>query len=802
MKKFRDRDKAIKNINSILDEQATPLMVLSGGKRTGKTEFAKYISEINAKAIYLSPGYGTLYAGDIICSIKDSPDFSLYQQIVDFAKRNARANQVLQSLGIQFASSLKSVQVPHFVNLLIREDISSGLYLFAHFLGENCLFQSRYIFLDDFHRCDQESYKWLVQFWRALTRAQSTIIAICNFELDWESDRLNHLFAEVPAPVNIEQFDSEQAYFDVLKDSLYFENDTSLANLSKQLYALYDGNAQLLFETIKMLETDVPLANDRERISQILQIAQKIRFKKIEGLSNTHLLVLKLLAHCDVPIPKDCIIEILEISDEIVTEILGTLYNGNFLCPSVDMATGRTLYGINGEILSKSIKSGCTQHETNFFEIKIYRAIRKKQIAVSLEQQVKLSIRLGEDDALKILSEYCAHDTDGIHTEKEVNYLDKLLQTMTDIPAKVATVQTAQFLYAYGYYSSAEKIMCRIITDDTLCTYDNLLLLGDIQHLLLSPSTSQTFKRASEIPEISISDKCKAINRQIMALNQEHQEELAEKLYRRAFKRFEKSPSIGLVELYRNTNNSFDYEDAIRYTAKGYHLAENLGDELEMYKCLHNICMIQLQYGQYEQPLKDNLLGFIPKFEDVLRFFASHSEYWHEQAYPLLDLGVAQMFKYVLTSDKNYLAAAKKYYSEAQLYARSFYARHIAEYGLLVVNSYLYHDQYPFLVNSQRESCYRRYVEQKEAVADYRVHRKILQSLALSALISGENQEAADYLSQAFRYIRGYETERYNRLCQRAGCTHLIKAPVPLKGRYDLYYCSDKIVPWIISLAH
>lgn len=48
------------------------------------------------------------------------------------------------------------------------------------------------------------------------------------------------------------------------------------------------------------------------------------------------------------------------------------------------------------------------------------------------------------------------------------------------------------------------------------------------------------------------------------------------------------------------------------------------------------------------------------------------------------------MFEYTDNDDVNLLVDAKKYYSEAQLYAKSFYARYIAETGLLVVNSYLY----------------------------------------------------------------------------------------------------------------
>lgn len=357
-------------------------------------------------------------------------------------------------------------------------------------------------------------------------------------------------------------------------------------------------------------------------------------------------------------------------------------------------------------------------------------------------------------------------------------------------------------LYTYGYYQSAQKIVNCLISTNTVLNYDNLLLMGDIQHLLLLPNASHTYIRAGEIPGISISDKLKALNRQIMALNQEHQETLARNLYIEAFVQYESVPCTGLVELYRNSNNSFGYDDAMRYTIKGYFLAKELGEELEMYKCLHNVCMLLLQYGRYGQPLENNPLGFEPKFEQVMFFFAKRPEYRHEQAYPLLDLGTVNMFEYEKTDDIGCLTNAKKYYSEAQLYAKSFYARHIAETGLLVVNSYLYTERQPLFVYDTRKKLYQRYIQQRTSIEDYRVHRKILLSLAVSAIISAELHEAVDYLKQSRPYIAGAEVNRYNKLCQKAGCTEYMKEPVSLDGKYEAYYASDKFVPWLISFCH
>lgn len=41
MKSFIDREKATEDINTLLREKTAPWMVLSGGRKIGKTEFAK-----------------------------------------------------------------------------------------------------------------------------------------------------------------------------------------------------------------------------------------------------------------------------------------------------------------------------------------------------------------------------------------------------------------------------------------------------------------------------------------------------------------------------------------------------------------------------------------------------------------------------------------------------------------------------------------------------------------------------------------------------------------------------------------
>lgn len=802
MRDFIDRENATKDLNMLLEERSIPWLVLSGGSKIGKTEFAKKIADMNRSSIFCVPGFETVYASAFVQSLQFSHSMELEIVICEFAKQDSSARNIYKSLGLTYVSPLKKPQLRSVIKLLIKNDISSGLYSFAHYLGEVLEPQIKCIFLDDFHRCDFDSYSWILEFWGTLFEPQPTVVVICNFELNWESYKLFNILHGITAPISIDKFDSEAAFYDIIKEYVVFENDINLLTVSGQLFTLFEGSSRLLFETIELLKGKVAYSNDEEKMEQIISMAQQIQLSCFDGFSKSHMLVMRLLAYSPTPISKDCIIDILDLIDPMATDIISKLYDDNFVKQTANKKTGKTLYCLSDSFLVELIKSGCPANEQLFYKTKIYRAIQSGKVCASLEQVVNLAIELGENEAAELVLQYITQPEDKISLEKKASCIDKLLQCSLCVPELLISADIAHLLYIYGHYQSAQKLANCLVSANNVLDYDNLLLLGDIQHVLLSPEASNTYMRATGITGISISNKLKALNRQIMALNQEHQETLAKDLYIEAFAQYESVPCAGLVELYRNSNNSFGYDAAMKYTIRGYFLAKELGEELEMNKCLHNICMLLLQYGRYGQPLEDNPLGFEPKFEQVLSFFSKHPEYRHEQAYPLLDLGTVKMFEFVDTNDKDCLTVAKKFYSEAQLYAKSFYAHHIAETGLLVVNSYLYADLQSSFVHISREKLYKRYTQQKASIKDYRVHRKILLSLAVSAVISKEMREAADYLEQAHLYIEGAETNRYNKLCRRVGCTEFMKKPVSLDGKSKAYYASDKFVPWLISFGH
>lgn len=802
MREFIDRTIAIKNMEKILTNHTIPWIVLSGNSKIGKTAFAKKVSSMYEETIFCTPKLSGNYACSFVKSINFENENFLNELVCEFAKINISANNIFKALGMRYISPLKRNQLSSVLSLIIKEDVASGLYNFAHYLGEQTRSQVNCIFLDDFNRCDYNSYAWILEYWNSILEPLPTVIAICNFSVNWESQKLKELFNGICCPVNIEKFDSKEAFYDILKEYFYFKNDIYLVNVSKKLFSLYDGNAGMLFETIKLLNGQTNYSTDEQNMEKILSVAQKIHLRSFNEFSKMHLLVLRLLAYSPSPLSKKNILDILDLIEPVATEIINQLYNENFINLIVYSRVEHTLYAINDDFLVNILKTGCSETEELFYKTKLYRAVLRDQINATKEQKLNLSIELEDQEAAELLIDYLENDLEKNTDEKKAYYIDRFLNSKCKIPQKLITINNVQLLYLYGYYQSAEKLIGLYYTFGGIVNFENLMLLGDIQHLLLSPQTSHTYKSASEIMGISISDKIKAINRQIMSLNQEHKENLAREIYENTFDRYGTISCSGMIELYRNSNNSFDYNHAMEYTIKGYVLAKELGEELEMYKCLHNICMIRLQYGKYGQPICDERLNIEPTFEYVLNYFSQNSKYRHEQAYPLLDLGTAKMFEYANTNETKLLAAAKGYYSEAQLYAKSFYAHHIAETGLLVVNSYQYANHEPEFVQELRNTMYNRYMQKQNIIEDYRVHRKILLSLTLSAIISGNREEATKYLELISKYISGAETLRYNKLCQKAGCVMLMKENVSLNGRDEIYYGSDKFVPWLISFGH
>lgn len=801
---FRDRDKATHLIGSLLQERSMPWIVLSGGSKIGKTSFAKTIAEkdkstVLCQAFVRPDSYATL----LIMSIQ--PDKSKVKELISaYMIEFPSSQEILAEYNTRYVYDIPESDIENCLKWLIKRDMSSLQYTFAKFLSQSILADVHCAILDDFHWCDTDSYRWILQFFHL--SPQTVIIAVCNFDLPWESESLLAQFQTITSPINLNQFDSDEAYFEILRDNFPAENDLALRDTAKTLFKLYDGDSWLLFETIRIAQQDQISTNSGEFIQHdFLKLAERIHTKRFDGLGLSHWLALCLLACSPVPLTKENILDMMDLESlpELGTAIIADLYNNAFIVQDVDAVSGTTLYSIYDDFIRKIALEKAPQPKGQYFcNTKIFRAIQKESICATKEQALDLALKIEAAETSDLLGQVLALPDNEVSFEKKAAYLDRFISYITPLPKDIVSFANAKLLYDFGHYGTSSAILNVLQSKSAQFNYEQLMLLGDTQHLLLAPETSETYRQAASIEGISVSEKLMAINRQIMALNQEHKEEQAQALYRLVLRKYSCCECVGLVELYRNTNNSFGYQEAIDYTFKGYFMAKNLGEELEAYKCLHNLCMIQLQYGHYGEPFAKEKIGFEPTFDIVLEFLSRKPEYRHEQAYPLLDLGTVAMFNYVEHGDTESLRKAKRMYSEAQLYAKSFYSQHIAETGLLIVNSYLYCTQEPSYLCELRKAQFERYLLQKDQIADQRVHRKILLSLALSALIGGDTNEAASYLSDAQPYIQGPETLRFNRLCQRAGCTDYQKERISLEGKYALYYGSDCFVPWLISFCH
>ncbi len=277
----------------------------------------------------------------------------------------------------------------------------------------------------------------------------------------------------------------------------------------------------------------------------------------------------------------------------------------------------------------------------------------------------------------------------------------------------------------------------------------------------------------------------------------------AKDLYIETIEKYKNCECDGLIELYRNSNNIFEYETALEYTIQGYNLAMKLNNSLEAIKNLHNICMLKLLNGNYYKPLNHKNLSIEPNFELIISKFEEHHEFRHELAYPLLDLGTLTMFDFILDlSRTDILLEAKSYFSKAQLYAKSFYAKNIADTSLLLVNSYLYINNKK-IVQSNRKRMFENYKQNKENIKDFRVHRKILFSLATSASITGDIEDGQKYLLLSKPHVFGSEIIRYNNLCKDLNIPNeKLNADKVNLTNIRPYHSTSKFVPWLISFGH
>lgn len=778
--------------NSLVTCESPDWIIISGGESSGKTSFIKEVCPYT-QTLFCEPHLSLFYLDGFI------PYFSAQWKdyVKSFLSENPLYLQKIKNMyGIDYINDISDGQLTDIIRTLIRIDMTEQMYKYANYIGNVICSKFKYIVLDSFFQCDIECYNWLLHFAEVYLKKQGYIIALCDFDKNWESTKIKEIFYDIQELIDIQYFDAESDYFSVLKDNIYFDNTEILRELSHELFSIYNGNAQLLFKTLKLYGADKD-TNDYDRKKRLLRIANNLTIKSLKLNSKVDKLILELLALSPCPLSIIEISKTLEISENLIQEVLLKHYNDDLLDMKQRDNNIEVGYCIADTLIGKLIIQNIEMKSKNFILNRIWIMSKSSVLNISSKSKVELAFEIKNLEAEELLFQYLNDNIQTVAIEKKIEYIDRLYSLNLHTTHKFSNYHNAEMAYEYGYFDTALKMLLYMKKNKEL-DYSFFMLLGGVQHLLLRPEAPKTFEKAANLPNITVSQRLSALNREIMSLNQADAESAlkARQLYDFILNQYANEKCDGLIELYRNTNNSYPANVALEFTIKGYQLATELGNELEKYKCMHNICMILLHQNRYPSLLKRPEIDIEPNFILVDKFFKKTPRYYHKRAYPLLDLGTYEMFEYISTNEKKHLRRAKSYYSKAQLFAKSFYARHIAEMSLLIVNTHLYHEQ-KSMVNSirqKREHIYKKYTI--ESIVDYRVNRKILLSLAVSAVLTQDIEEAYMYLELVEPYVSGPETARYNNL--KSICEG---ASLPNTG-LNVYYDSPYLVPWLISLAH
>lgn len=765
-----------------------------GNSNCGKSFFVKEITK-NFNSIYCAPNHNFDYWKDFFKQIKNNAN-DIIVQISKFIDMDLHKNK--------FIGDLSNIDLEYLLETCIKNEVKDEHNRISKFLGTYLSKQYNYIILDNLYKCDIKSYKWLLSLLDAFSENEKCyIIAICDTDRNWIYPDLKEDLCGRFTKINVNKYDNSDAYYELINTIIHFNNEQILLDVSKKLYNDFQGSAQIILTLIKQLNREPDLKNlsDEDKEEIILKKAANLTLETVEKLNYHSKLLLTLLALSPVPLNLENIIKILEISRPVFDDAILECQNNDLIKSRIKGNT--TEYSLTNFLTKEAYIKSTLKNQIEYMYEKLFRAYKTNILHLSDEDAVRLALKAKAEELNDISYSYfhgVSFCTDNMETLAEL--LNDFINVCDDLPKYLLNMTYVDILYRFGYYESAYKLINHIkINNDS---FEYLMKKGDIEHLILHKNTAATFEKASKVNGITVSQKLSAINRQIMALTQEDKSKLAHarELYHHTIKKYANKECNGLIELYRNSNNIFPYKDALEYTIKGYNLAVKLDNDIEQIKNLHNICMLKLLNGNYWEDLNHPKLHIEPNFEMICKEFEKSNIFRHELAYPLLDLGTVDMFNYVKTNKKEYLLTAKKHYSRAQLYAKSFYAKNIAETSLLVVNSYLYRDDIEY-VREMRKQIYNKYLNNKNNIKDFRVHRKILFSLTTSAIITNDTQEGKKYLLLSKQHTFEGETLRYNNFCDILGSPSEKKEYTPpCKSTLTLYNTTTKFVPWLISFGH
>lgn len=796
---YIDHQKAKAVFDSIALNNTPDWIVISGGELSGKTCFIKEVCKKH-NTFFCEPHFSMFYlddfANNLYLRFKNITREFLCQNCFILQKLKKRYNY-----HFDYINDIEDELYKKITYNLIQIDIEEQQFEYAFFLGAKLRETVDYIVLEDFYKCDETSYKWLVNFSEYFLNNNKYIVVICDFEKKWRSLFVYDTFYERPILIDIKKFETSQDYFDIIKEKIYFENLEYLKQISNSLFEIYQGDAQLLFKTMKLYKNNQN-SNDYDRQIQLFQIADNLTNKFTKDFDAVDEMLVSLLAISPIKLSLEMISKVLSISKKLIEEVVLKQYNNHLIVFETNENEESVYYVLCDELISKMIMHNMSERTKDFLLTRLYTLEKIGILNIPNIHKIEIAFAIKSFDTEIMLQQYLENNSNKITKETELLYINRLYLLNLHTKNVFSNYKNAKLLYEYGYFESAFKMLQYIISRTSEDDYKLLMLLGGVQHLLLLPDAPKTFEKAANLPDIGISQKLSALNRQIMSLNQADSaaSQKARSLYEHALKTYKNEKCDGIIELYRNTNNSYSLNEALEYTTKGYELALELGNELEKYKCLHNICMIKLHQNNYSISVTDLNTDIKSAFKLVDKYFAKNPKHNHRRAYPLVDLGMYAMFQYILTDNKKYLKEAKTFFSKAQLFAKSFYARHITEISLLLTNTHLYCNDKHMIdaIIQNRIQVYHKY--EREVIVDCRVNRKVLLSLAASAILTKNFSEAQTYLNKVKKYMSNSEKPRFINLCLL--CNNKNIDLQSLKTKEQLYYSYPYFVPWLISLAH
>ena len=562
------QDKFKETINTYND-----WIYIIGGTNSGKSYFVKEITK-NLNSIYCAPNHEFDYWKGFLKEIKHNSE-----TIINRLSKSIN----LDLLDKSFLGDLSKSEYEEILEYNILNEIRVERTKISKFLGQYLSERYNYIVLDNLYKCDIKSYKWLVSLLDTFSENKGCyIIVVCDTDRKWSYQELKEDLCGRFSRVNVNKYDDYKAYSELINTVFHFNNEQILFDIAKKLYKNFNGRAQDILTLIKQLNNDRDFKNlsDKEKEEIILEKAAYLTLEAFNNLNYSSKILLALLALSPVPLSAKAIEEILALTEETVNKSILECQSNDLIKSNINGTV--TEYSLTDFLTKETYIQFISENQIVYNYEKLFRAYKSNLIHLNDKDAVKLAMKVDASELDDISFSYFHGISSYLKDENTfAELLNDYINYCNNLPDFLLNTLYVDILYRFGYYQTAYKLITSIKHDNE--TYSYLMKKGDIEHLILHKNTADTFEKAAKVDGITISQKLSAVNRQIMALTQEDKSKLtyARKLYCDIVKKYSNNECDGLVELYRNSNNIFPYNEALEYSIKGYNLAKKLNNNID-----------------------------------------------------------------------------------------------------------------------------------------------------------------------------------------------------------------------------